>query len=280
MTIFFVRDKYGAKEPLCLERHIHDFTSASPPVSAQIDDLLSSTLQHTHYYTDGTRIEDKEHIAVFYATINPRNTRQAAIKTILEEQRHLYSTTTEDNARTYRPDRTFKNNLQNCPLDRRYFTIDVDVKVRTTQVLEMVASEHIPIYCMIETRGGYHIIIETDQLRKTKTLVPKLGKLTFEGKTRDGKTIQKQVAECSGDMLCPIPGTLQGGFLVRLVPLIPPIIYNVFKALGDDTLPVQFLPTGETGTNGETGTSTAGTPDGGGEGVEQGKGSRSCESNQ
>jgi hypothetical protein len=77
-------------------------------------------------------------------------------------------------------------------------TMDIDCKEDYKEVKEFLITENIPTLAVIETRGGYHVLVKPDNN------ISKLQK-KFGGK------IQIK------NLYCPIPGTLQGGFPVRFV---------------------------------------------------------------
>ena len=77
-------------------------------------------------------------------------------------------------------------------------TIDIDSKDEYKEVKEFLIVENIVPAAVIETRGGYHVLLKTD---KNLSNVYK----SFSAK------------HTMGDTFCPIPGTLQGGFPVRFI---------------------------------------------------------------
>ena len=77
-------------------------------------------------------------------------------------------------------------------------TIDVDDKSQYEEVAQFLNSEKIVPLAVVETRGGYHILIKAGG--NLKKLFMQFG---------HKHTIS--------DTACPIPGTIQGGFPVRFV---------------------------------------------------------------
>jgi len=77
-------------------------------------------------------------------------------------------------------------------------TIDIDSKDDYKEVKDFLIAENIDPAAVVETRGGYHVLLKTD---KNLSKVYK----AFSAK------------HTMGDTFCPIPGTLQGGFPVRFV---------------------------------------------------------------
>jgi hypothetical protein len=97
-----------------------------------------------------------------YASINPRNSVQAVqdlSKDILEKafsnDIHFFSTI----------DKTFKNNLHKHSI-KMYIGIDLDTKdEKIYQCVIHDLLQFVNIYVVIETRGGYHIIIPKKELK-------------------------------------------------------------------------------------------------------------------
>lgn len=77
-------------------------------------------------------------------------------------------------------------------------TIDIDSKDEYPEVKEFLEENKIVPAAVVETRGGYHVLLHTNS---SLELVYK-------------KFAKKHTM---GDTFCPIPGTLQGGFPVRFV---------------------------------------------------------------
>lgn len=80
-----------------------------------------------------------------------------------------------------------------------FTTIDIDSKEDYKKVKDYLKSKEIKPAAIVETRGGYHVLIKTDE---------NLGDIY--------KTFSS--IHTMGDTFCPIPGTLQGGFPVKFVP--------------------------------------------------------------
>ena len=50
--------------------------------------------------------------------------------------------------------------------EKKYVILDIDKKELFKEVLTKVKEQEIDIYCIIETRGGYHMILEKNKLTK------------------------------------------------------------------------------------------------------------------
>lgn len=66
--------------------------------------------------------------------------------------------------------------------------------------------------CIIETRGGYHFILELSKLNGDQKKSLFKNNPLFQEKL-DGKNIIELLTDDS----IPIPGTMQGGFLVKFI---------------------------------------------------------------
>jgi len=103
--------------------------------------------------------------------------------------------------------------------DDALLTFDVDVKESIGDIMAILSRFDIKIAEIVETRGGYHIFVERKEVKakSCKAFIDSLKFLTFVAPARDGKMISHQVSSFPKNTLCAIPGTLQGGFPVRLL---------------------------------------------------------------
>lgn len=80
-------------------------------------------------------------------------------------------------------------------------SIDIDSKDDTYDVLIFIKQEEIVPLCVIETKNGHHILLESsNNLKNLKNIYAK-----YSNKHN------------IGDIACPIPGTIQAGFPVQFV---------------------------------------------------------------
>ena len=78
-------------------------------------------------------------------------------------------------------------------------TIDIDEKVQWTEVKQFLDSNSVVPAAVVETRGGYHVLITSEDAGKCRIHQKYGGKITI------------------GDTFCPVPGTIQAGWPVRFV---------------------------------------------------------------
>lgn len=82
-----------------------------------------------------------------------------------------------------------------------YFQIDVDVK--DNDLLDKITNTVKPVKAVIETKNGYHIIYKNEKKLKATAY-------------REFGSLKPQV-EVQSEVMTPLPGTLQGGFKVRMI---------------------------------------------------------------
>jgi hypothetical protein len=74
------------------------------------------------------------------------------------------------------------------------------------------------VWFTVETRGGYHIVFQKDDFPRDTYQICALPEFAYSEPARDGKMVAKKYFDIRGDVCVPIPGTVQGGFPVRLLP--------------------------------------------------------------
>jgi hypothetical protein len=162
---------------------------------------------------------------VLYATLNPRSTFKALTEFMEKMNKWMYNTiTTKKMDQSIRNiDSIVKSCIQNQSHQQLYIQLDLDVKNDTYMciVKEFCEENNIIPKCVIETHGGFHYIIDSENLsnqQKKEIFTGRLKKLTYDAHDRNGKNIIKNVVDIiSKNPMSPIPGTYQGGFKVRIV---------------------------------------------------------------
>lgn len=110
-----------------------------------------------------------------------------------------------------------KSKVQGCASRKIFADIDIDTKDHTVlrEVMSFVKEQH--YYCAetIETRGGYHMLIDMERTGKIDPRwYPNLQKYLKLLNTNLGRG---EVIEFKTDTMAPIPGTIQGGFEVKFI---------------------------------------------------------------
>jgi hypothetical protein len=216
------RCKYSTKH---LERNnrVSDSMLARKIIKEDDYEKFLKSLKQYNYEID----EDlPQECGVLYATLNPRSTFKALVEFTERMNKWMYNTIT-----TKVMDKSIKNIysiikscIQNQSHQQKYIQLDLDNKddAYIEMVKEFCEEHHITPKCVIETRGGYHYIIDSTQLtnqQKKEIFTGQLKQLKYDGFDRNGKAITKNVIDIiSHTPMSPIPGTYQGGFPVRFVP--------------------------------------------------------------
>jgi len=154
-------------------------------------------------YTNGKQNTPIPQLAfAIYCSVNERDSMTAG-KTLVKD---LVDQAFEKNTRAFRNiDQQFKSNLQKYA-NKTFITIDIDTK-DPTECLGIFNDivEHVDVHTVIETRGGYHVILDKKKFNK------KAGMFLY--KTLPSK--YEHVDKVDGDVFSPVPGTVQGGFQVK-----------------------------------------------------------------
>jgi hypothetical protein len=147
-----------------------------------------------------------------YCSVNPRDLYAAGAATVQAATSAVLTHRTFDTVAVL--DKTFLSEAQKHQ-HRRFIVVDLDCKDYFAEVSADLASHHITPKFIIETRGGYHIVIDKEQVTggAGKFVYTQLAKRTFVN--ADGQT--KSLVDVLSNPFSPIPGTVQGGFPVRIL---------------------------------------------------------------
>lgn len=162
-------------------------------------------------------IHENTDAMVIYMFINPRQLLSAGcdiekmlnkklIKNVAERNDAMFSSLLDD------------INSAICKTEhvKRFSTIDVDDKKLYDEVYSSMMSMLCEPQMVIETRGGYHFIMECNDFkthgRELSTMITNINK-------RENKIL----VEFLRDPQTPIPGTYQGGFLVKIIHIRSPM---------------------------------------------------------
>jgi len=188
----------------CFKKRIINYTNIKCRL---VTDIQKYMVPHNSYMTkDYSRAYPSESL-VIYGSLNARNAKKAA-ESLSKE---IISKAFEQDEEYYNKiDCYFKSFLQKFSY-RKYIGIDLDTKdCKIYNSLKCDISDiGIKIYAIIETHGGYHIIINIDQLKSNK----EGAKLLYTVLNKKYIHLDK----IDNDLFSPIPGTIQGGFNVKFV---------------------------------------------------------------
>jgi len=157
---------------------------------------------------DDNGVPVKQQALVTYVTPNPRDTFVAACemsRMCLEYVRTNHHSKQENKTTYPSVVGQAKTALQKCAEEVPYLTIDVDDKAIGPTVDQFLRREKFPIHCLVETRGGFHVLLRTAELTKHHRTI------LWKEKTEQWK----DKVEIHKDQVTPLPGTVQGGFPVR-----------------------------------------------------------------
>ena len=90
--------------------------------------------------------------------------------------------------------------------------VDFDIDDKTVDIDRNWLNQTVGIgnYQILETRGGYHILVEPEKATEYR-------KQHFDDKNWHPMIRKKYPVDQSGDNLIPVPGTFQGGFVPRFL---------------------------------------------------------------
>ena len=189
-------------------------------------DLPKALQKFDKVYLQDTGAPIENHAKAYYASLNPRCTKMAAVDLAKEILDDLCSVSQPSNYHRV-PSRYLTLVHQSCAR-KLYKGLDIDDKGFLPKVLDALGEFNVIPYCVIETRGGYHVILHHKSLSKRNTsecdcnsqrckhqmtFGEYIHKVILQWK-RDGN---KQAVEFMKDPSSPIPGTFQGGFPVHFL---------------------------------------------------------------
>jgi hypothetical protein len=147
------------------------------------------------HYKDSNGTICPEDSLVIYCTTNPRSMKKSSKQLLYD----LMQGFTDQNPSIFN---NLYGRLNSCILSNKekinIITIDIDDKSELKDVLSYVDSIKIKVLCIIETRGGYHVLFRQQE---NIDLIFKNYKDKYD----------------IGDICCAIPGTFQGGFPVKFI---------------------------------------------------------------
>ena len=172
----------------------------------QITERVAHFCIREGHYTDRDGRPIPEHALAVYLTPNPRSQRKAALATLKALADGLF----ED--RPLRVVRTAVSSLHTSVSRKTYLDLDLDLgdgddlDGLLARVREALGNTVAPV---VHTRGGAHVLVET------KTLDPAVKK-TFYREIQEISGAMAGEIEIRSDTMVPVPGTRQGGAVVRL----------------------------------------------------------------
>jgi hypothetical protein len=171
----------------------------------------------------GTDIEFPNGCSCLYMTINPRDPVKAMIKVNNNLVDHITNLAYLKDS-SYMPCGMINyvySAIHGTVYEKTYVDLDIDTKDEAFMLklkcflLEMWKS----IEYIIETRGGYHILMSKSNVTKTQmTNLYAYSKSTeIMEENRQGKMCKQTLMAIISDPMLPVAGTFQGGFVVKNV---------------------------------------------------------------
>lgn len=159
--------------------------------------LYALEVKEGNYFLKG-RQEVPQAALVAYINPNPRDMRAAAFQGI-QKLSHMLQT----NNKGFNPHAEILSCIQRSKSRTFYVDFDFDFKDDKiiSQCADVVGKDALTV---IETRGGYHMMVKPSMAKNTKTWYQSLMKLG---------------ADQAGDQMVPIVGCIQGGFVPRFIDL-------------------------------------------------------------
>lgn len=141
-------------------------------------------------------------VLALYITPNPRDLTLASKNTCKELMELIFN-----GNKHFNPKSIALNHIQKACSKKIWFDFEMDAKNYELDPLKKTIEAFIGSnnYQIIETRGGYHILIKLDAIPETHT------KIWFNNMKKLHDIDQ------TGDLLLPIPGCCQGNFIPKLV---------------------------------------------------------------
>lgn len=193
----FSRKKYAPENPACA----YDKTQLKRGTATK--DRLYYKLRQLECplgsYTGAKDLPVPQEALAAYISINPRDLYRSHLRGIkaLAEQLEKHTPDSIGN-----PHQEMMNMIQTTRGRTRYHVFDLDTK--EPGAMDTVRNIVNDQCAFIETNGGYHAMIPNNAVHKII-------------ENRQWYVKIKELADVSGDMLTPIPGTYQGGHTPRLI---------------------------------------------------------------
>lgn len=131
-----------------------------------------------------------EYALALYITINPRSLWKASCNGLKK-----LAETIANGDKSVDPLKMMTNIIQTSSEDKKYLIFDIDDKNAETlqKALDIVGRQ-----CYIVTRGGYHVLVNTDKIKQYPN---------------NWYNDLKAFSDIAGDEMSPVPGTTQGNFI-------------------------------------------------------------------
>ena len=166
-------------------------------------------------WVDRNGVDLPEDLLSLYISINPRCAVKGTRELISSINRDCFLPTTSEEPFVGNLVSRAKTMLQKNVSRKLIADIDIDIKDENVlKVFRDLVQGWDSEVCSIETRGGYHILTDINKMSEAnKKWHPIISKLADEYKDEEGKSL----VEFKTDTLCPIVGSKQAGFTVKII---------------------------------------------------------------
>ena len=137
-----------------------------------------------------------------YISVNPRDLWKATQASLIHFSKMVVS-----NSRLANPQQEAMSEIQKNIGTKHYRVFDLDTK-DADKLLEVESYLSKDSYKILETKGGYHILVQPKLIEHSK-------RNTWFKKISSMKDIDK--GEDNNDMMCPVPGCTQGNFIPHFI---------------------------------------------------------------
>lgn len=157
---------------------------------------------------------------VLYCTTNPVDMRRTNVVTAKQIVDGLAATAAPPlSGKPLSADSLWFHNAPKTMSEQRWLTLGVDVKDAVGRVLDMLGSHGVDVIRAVETRDGYRLFVDASTFKSSASLIDSLKSDTYVHVAPDGKESVEKVCSFPHNAMCPVPGTWQGGFVVRFAEL-------------------------------------------------------------
>lgn len=204
----FARSKY-CKEVAHIKSdkaQLKRFTSNKERLFNKILQLECPVGAYTTKEVGGGQIAVPQEALALYITINPRSfikATSAGLRKLLDLVLQPYN--------GFHPYQEVLSEVQKAQSRKEFVTFDFDMKKSDSEFLFTYLKANLPYeaYDVVETRGGYHLLVKP-------SLADKNSKMWYQNIA----LLLSQISDDKnnkGDIMLPVPGTYQGGFTPKFI---------------------------------------------------------------
>ena len=205
--------KYSMSTTSCIDRRVVRRAESSTTKGQErwefLREILKYEIPEPGYISRGSNMYIPDYTLAIYSTVNPRNLVRAGKKFSLE----LYTRFLDRNVDYAKIDSLYRSIVQKEKHKTEFMDLDVDYKIGAFNDWDDIIQEMFSHYFKVETRGGYHYLLPLCGVRKSKRdkWYNELSEYVDIACRAMGSV---SAVELKNDALCPVPGTIQGGFKV------------------------------------------------------------------